>query len=67
MSLIPLNVVLGSANRETPPERPGEETPGTPRSLGPACSWKLEPQIQKVPRCSLNQRVSSGVIQSVRA
>lgn len=33
----------GVSQQGDPPERPGEETPGTPRSLGPGCSWKLEP------------------------
>lgn len=43
MSLIPLNVLLGSANREALQRgQRGEETRGTLKSLGPGCAWKLE-------------------------
>lgn len=60
-----LDVVLGSANRETPPETWRRGSGDTQVSGSWLC---LEVRvIQKVPRCPMNQSFSSGVIQSVRA
>lgn len=53
MSLIALNVVLGSANRKTPPEAWRRGSGDTQVSGSWLC---LEVRaIQKVPRCSVNQ------------